>query len=393
MGVAEDTPFPADQCRPGQSVADVIAERTRAFAAGRGVDLSWASTDQMMRLHQYNVFPNMTLLVNADHLTVMTAHPGPDPDHGELVMILWTRMPPGAPRTKPADVRMKADEAHPGLVLTQDITVLAGLQRGLHQPGLTHLTLSNEERRVINMHRNLDRYLDLPESDRITGGETPDGPAAQTVGNPKGTTESRQRRGGPRHRGAADRARRSGRLHDARPRRAARGRGHVDLLARRRSRQTVRQPGRPVAQRRWRICPSRATTPVDRIASLARSQRTVLIERQHLLAIAHERDRTPLLFLPIQQTLAAQLAELGVTGTDAALVLRAVQVHVISSAVMQFSAVRGAKHDEEDPSLWTDDWPDQSLVEALQSPTDYDAVFEYGLNALLAPLRDRGGDG
>ena len=126
-----------------------------------------------MRLHQYNVFPNMSLLTNADHLTVLTARPGPDPDHGELVMILWTRMPPGAPRIKPADMRMTADEAHPGLVLTQDIAVLAGLQRGLHQPGLTHVTLSNEERRVINMHRNLERYLDLPESDRMTGGETP----------------------------------------------------------------------------------------------------------------------------------------------------------------------------------------------------------------------------
>ena len=133
--------------------------------------------------------------------------------------------------------------------------------------------------------------------------------------------------------------------------------------------------------------PVEGDTPVDRIASLARSQRTALIHRQHLLRIAHERDRTPLLFLPIQQTLAALLADLGVTGTDAALILRAVQVHVISSAVMQFSAVRGAKHDEEDPSLWAADWPDQSLVEALQSPTDYDAVFEYALNALLAPLR------
>jgi TetR/AcrR family tetracycline transcriptional repressor len=139
--------------------------------------------------------------------------------------------------------------------------------------------------------------------------------------------------------------------------------------------------------------PVEGDDPVDRIASLARSQRSALIDRQHLLAIAHERDRTPLLFLPIQQTLAAQLAELGVTGTDAALVLRAVQVHVISSAVMQFSAVRGAKHEEEDPSLWTDDWPDRSLVEALQSPTDYDAVFEYGLNALLARLRTGGADG
>jgi TetR/AcrR family transcriptional regulator, tetracycline repressor protein len=137
--------------------------------------------------------------------------------------------------------------------------------------------------------------------------------------------------------------------------------------------------------------PVEGDTAVERIASLARSQRTLLIQRQHLLAITHERDRTPLLFLPIQRTLAALLAELGVTGTDAALILRAVQVHVISSAVMQFSAVRGAKHDEEDPSLWANDWPDRSLVEALQSPTDYDAVFEYGLNALLAPLRDGGG--
>jgi AcrR family transcriptional regulator len=133
--------------------------------------------------------------------------------------------------------------------------------------------------------------------------------------------------------------------------------------------------------------PIEGDTAVERIASLARSQRATLIQRQHLLRIAHERDRTPMLFLPVQQTLAAQLAELGVTGTDAALILRAVQVHVISSAVVQFSAVRGAKHEEEDPSLWTDDWPDRALVEALQSPTDYDAVFEYGLGALLAPLR------
>jgi choline monooxygenase len=165
MGVAEGTPFPG-----GGPAIEVIAEHIRAFAAGRGVDLSWATTDQVMRLHQYNVFPNMTLLVNADHLTVMAARPGPDPDHGELVMFLWMRMPPDAPRSKPADVRVPAGEAEPGLVLTQDITVLAGLQRGLHQPGFTHLTLSNEERRVINTHRNLERYLDLPDKDRMTGG-------------------------------------------------------------------------------------------------------------------------------------------------------------------------------------------------------------------------------
>lgn len=174
MGVQEGTPMPPPR-EAGASVGDVIAERTRAFAAERGVDLAWASTEQVMRLHQYNVFPNMTLLTNADHLTVMTSHPGADPDHGELVMMLWSRMAPGAPRAKPVDVRMAAAEAHPGLVLTQDISVLPGLQRGLHQPGFTHLTLSNEERRVINLHRNLERYLDLPESERMTGGDPVDG--------------------------------------------------------------------------------------------------------------------------------------------------------------------------------------------------------------------------
>jgi hypothetical protein len=170
MGVAEGAPFPADERRPGQTVADLIADRTRAFAASRGVDLNWADTDRMTRLHQYNVFPNMTLLANADHLTVMCSRPGPDPDRGELIMFLMTRMPPGAARTKPTDVRMSAEAAEPGVVLTQDIAVLAGLQRGMHQPGFTHLVLSSEERRVINMHRNLERYLDLPQSQQMSGG-------------------------------------------------------------------------------------------------------------------------------------------------------------------------------------------------------------------------------
>ncbi|WP_324611238.1 SRPBCC family protein, partial [Mycolicibacterium conceptionense] len=145
--------------------------RIRDFAAGRGVDIGWASTDQVMCLHQYNVFPNLTLLASADHLTVMTSLPGPDPDRGQLLMTLMTRMPAQAPRVTPTDVRMSADEAHPGVVMSQDIAVLTGLQRGLHQPGFTHLVLSAEERRIINMHRNLERYLDLAEAERICEAE------------------------------------------------------------------------------------------------------------------------------------------------------------------------------------------------------------------------------
>jgi choline monooxygenase len=40
----------------------------------------------------------------------------------------------------------------------------------MNQPGFTHLVLSGEERRVINMHRNLERYLDLSEAERMRDG-------------------------------------------------------------------------------------------------------------------------------------------------------------------------------------------------------------------------------
>jgi hypothetical protein len=51
----------------------------------------------------------------------------------------------------------------------------------MHQPGFTHVVLSGEERRVINMHRNLERYLDLPAFDRMTGGIPEPGESAAPI--------------------------------------------------------------------------------------------------------------------------------------------------------------------------------------------------------------------
>ena len=53
------------------------------------------------------------------------------------------------------------DGADLGWILSQDTSVLESMQRGLHQPGFDHLTLSSEECRIINMHRNLERYLGI----------------------------------------------------------------------------------------------------------------------------------------------------------------------------------------------------------------------------------------
>ena len=130
--------------------------------------------------------------------------------------------------------------------------------------------------------------------------------------------------------------------------------------------------------------PVEGTTPVERIRSLARVHRRALIDNQHLLAVAHGRNQTSALFSPIQQALATELGDIGVTGRDAALVLRTIEVHVIASALMQFSSIRGQTRRAADP--WNDTWPDRELVGALAQPTDYDAVFDYGLDALLARL-------
>ena len=49
-----------------------------------------------------------------------------------------------------------------GIVLNQDLANFARSQRGMHQPGLTHLTVSaTEERRIVNLHRNLEEFLDI----------------------------------------------------------------------------------------------------------------------------------------------------------------------------------------------------------------------------------------
>ena len=56
---------------------------------------------------------------------------------------------------------MPFEQADFGFVLNQDVDVLRNAQTGVHQPGFTHVWLSGEECRIINMHRHLERYLGL----------------------------------------------------------------------------------------------------------------------------------------------------------------------------------------------------------------------------------------
>ncbi len=109
---------------------------------------------------------------------------------------------------------------------------------------------------------------------------------------------------------------------------------------------------------------ARGRTPDARIATLARDLRRTLLARPHLVALAHERAQTPRMFQPVQAAIARELAVLGLTGEDAERALRALQVHVVSSVLLERTVDR----------LGTDD------------PVDALDLFEFTLDAILATL-------
>jgi phenylpropionate dioxygenase-like ring-hydroxylating dioxygenase large terminal subunit len=165
MGPEYAAPCPAPPVPEGDTMLDVIARNIRQSHAAKGTDLSRFTSEQILMLAQYNVFPNATVLVWGEMLNVLLGRPGPTPDQAELVTYTFYRAPSAdAPRTRPVEVAMPADVRGTG-VIAQDIAVLQTAQRGLHQPGLTHLTLSSEECRILNMQRNLERYLGIEPSE------------------------------------------------------------------------------------------------------------------------------------------------------------------------------------------------------------------------------------
>jgi choline monooxygenase len=164
---------PAPAVRKGETMRDAIAGivRERGLAAGH----EWfASLDaaHLLDMSQYNLFPNVTVLVFADMLQLVRARPGATPDDAFMDAFSFERVAPAnlRPRTKPFDVQLSPDQELPiGLILNQDFANFGRSQRGLHQPGFTHLTVSpTEECRIVNLHKNLEEFLGIQPSEMRT---------------------------------------------------------------------------------------------------------------------------------------------------------------------------------------------------------------------------------
>jgi AcrR family transcriptional regulator len=123
-------------------------------------------------------------------------------------------------------------------------------------------------------------------------------------------------------------------------------------------------------------------TPRGRITSLCRQWRQRLWDHPHLIALAHERGKTLAMFQPMQAALARELHSVGLGGRQAAIAIRGLQLHVVSSVVIERTAQRGPTTDATDPTAWTAT-DDHELITTLAEPVDYRGAFETTLDALL----------
>jgi choline monooxygenase len=166
VGLDRADAAPVPEIPDGASMRDAIAARIREYQSTFGIDLAAYDTAQLLRLSQYNLFPNASVLVWGDELNALLALPGRTHDTAELVVFVLHRASPDKPRRRPRDHVFPPD-GDLGPVFNQDVSVLKTAQRGLEQPGLTHVTLSSEECRIVNLHRNLERYLDISPTELI----------------------------------------------------------------------------------------------------------------------------------------------------------------------------------------------------------------------------------
>jgi AcrR family transcriptional regulator len=124
-------------------------------------------------------------------------------------------------------------------------------------------------------------------------------------------------------------------------------------------------------------------TPRARVTSLCKQWRQRLWDHPHLIALAHERNKTLAMFQPMQAALAHELHAVGLRGKDAAVAIRGLQLHVVSSVVIERTAQRGPTTDATDPTAWPALTDDPELIAALSAQVDYRAAFDVTLEALL----------
>ncbi len=113
------------------------------------------------------VFPNLLILPQAGNAMIYRVRPdGFNPDQC-IFEILSTKTYPSAIKSPRATLQKATDITDPEqvrLIPRQDLSNIPRMQKGLHSRGCKQIWLAaNQEKMIMNMHQELDRYLGAPE--------------------------------------------------------------------------------------------------------------------------------------------------------------------------------------------------------------------------------------
>ena len=155
---------PDGSLEEGVSARGVLQQAMRDTFVSKGLDVSELTDLQMSDYLFCVLFPNVFIQLCAGEATVIMAHPSPDGDPNQcswhVAIYLW--LPP----EQRAEQRLEMTQIEPGdhfpyfLALQQDFDQMEVQQKGLRNSGLTHMSLTRQELRVVHFHSALDAWLE-----------------------------------------------------------------------------------------------------------------------------------------------------------------------------------------------------------------------------------------
>jgi hypothetical protein len=161
-----------DELPEGTPADEVIKHwlaSARADDAARGVIWPTISPEQMAEAGlAWSIFPNMGILQGITFALCYRVRPyGDDPDKCIFESYAIERFPEGR-EPKPEWVYAEPTGEKWGMVLAQDFSNMAAVQKGMKSRGFTG-TLPNphQERKVTNAHRNLAAFMGVGSPRRI----------------------------------------------------------------------------------------------------------------------------------------------------------------------------------------------------------------------------------
>ena len=162
------------------TLRSAVAAHKRAMTDQHGLDFTNLTDDQLTADYHYNVFPNITFNLFGEQMWMFRHRPHPtDPDKMYFDRMIFNRVPTGKVSAsanagavdmfvelgdtqvegRPEHSFYRYGEKSSGLLLDQDASCLAGVQKGLHSRGMKGFWISHHERRIRNFHHWWEKYM------------------------------------------------------------------------------------------------------------------------------------------------------------------------------------------------------------------------------------------